>query len=98
MQAAGEPYDREKAFAEFKPVEGVKVLGHRIIHTHAKDAKVFPDVGRMEVPLGEGWIDWPKYVANLRSVGYDGYFAIEREVGENPVVDITKAIEYLRTL
>jgi hypothetical protein len=31
-------------------------------------------------------------------VGFDGYFAIEREVGENPVEDISKAIEYLRTL
>ncbi|NLF94295.1 MAG: sugar phosphate isomerase/epimerase [Oligosphaeraceae bacterium] len=98
MQQAGEPYDREKAFADFKPVEGVKVLGRHIIHTHAKDAKVFPDIGRKEVPLGEGWIDWPKYVENLRSVGYQGYFAIEREVGENPAADISKAIEYLRTL
>ncbi len=98
MQQAGQPYDREKAFAEFKPVEGVKVLGRHIIHTHAKDAKVFPDSGRREVPLGEGWIDWPKYVANLRSVGYQGYFAIEREVGENPAADISKAIDYLRTL
>ena len=98
MQQAGEPYDREKAFADFKPVEGVKILGKHIIHTHAKDAKVFPDIGRKEVPLGEGWIDWPKYVENLRSVGYKGYFAIEREVGENPAADIKKAIDYLRTL
>lgn len=98
MQQAGEPYDREKAFADFKPVGGVKILGKHIIHTHAKDAKVFPDIGRKEVPLGEGWIDWPKYVENLRSVGYKGYFAIEREVGENPAADIKKAIDYLRTL
>ncbi len=94
----GGVYDREKAFAEYKPVEGVKVFGKHIIHTHAKDAKVFPDIGRKEVPLGEGWIDWPKYVANLREVGYDGYYAIEREVGEDPVGDITRAIEFLRTL
>ena len=90
-------YDKEKTFAEYKPVEGVKVFGKNIIHTHAKDAKVFPE-GRREVPLGEGWIDWPLYVSYLREIGYDGYFAIEREVGENPKADITKAINYLKTL
>ncbi|HPY89834.1 MAG TPA: sugar phosphate isomerase/epimerase family protein [Lentisphaeria bacterium] len=94
----GGVYDREKAFAEYKPVEGVKVFGKHIIHTHAKDAKVFPDIGRKEVPLGEGWIDWPKYVGYLREIGYDGYYAIEREVGNDPVGDITRAIEFLRTL
>jgi len=50
------------------------------------------------VPFGTGWIDWPKYVENLKSVGYDGYFAIEREVGADPVGDITRAIEFLQTL
>ncbi len=94
----GGTYDREKAFAEYKPVEGVKVLGKHIIHTHAKDAKVIDNKTRMEVPLGTGWIDWPKYVENLKSVGYDGYFAIEREVGADPVGDITRAIEFLQTL
>ena len=92
-------YDRAKAFAEYKPVEGVKVLGKHIIHTHAKDAWVNPETNkRQEVPLGSGWIDWPQYVQNLKDVGYDGYFAIEREVGEDPVGDITRAIEYLKTL
>lgn len=97
MIADGGTYDKEKAFAEYQPMEGVKVLGKHIIHTHAKDAKVFPE-GRREVPLGEGWIDWPKYVGYLREVGFNGYFAIEREVGDNPKADITKAIRYLQTL
>ena len=80
-------------------MEGVKVLGKHIIHTHAKDAWVNPETNkRQEVPLGSGWIDWPQYVQNLKDVGYDGYFAIEREVGEDPVGDITRAIEYLKTL
>lgn len=98
IKDAGEEYDREKAFAEYQPIEGVKTLGKRIIHTHAKDAMVFPGNERKEVALGDGWIDWPKYVGYLREVGFDGYFAIEREVGENPVEDISRAIEYLRTL
>ncbi len=51
-----------------------------------------------EVPLGDGWVDWPRYVGYLRECGYDGYFAIEREVGANPQADIKKAVDFLRTL
>ena len=51
-----------------------------------------------EVPLGEGWVDWPRYVGYLRECGYTGYFAIEREVGENALADIKKAVDFLKTL
>ncbi len=94
----GRPYDKEQALAEFQPVEGAKLLAEYIVHTHAKDALVHPDGKRQEVPLGTGWIDWPKYVGYLQDAGFDGYFAIEREVGDDPVGDITKAVEFLRTL
>lgn len=98
MQLAGEAYDRERAFAEYKPVEGVGILGPYVVHTHAKDARVFADIGRREVPLGDGWVDWRKYVDLLKQYGYDGYFAIEREVGEDPVGDVTRAVEFLKSL
>ena len=50
------------------------------------------------MPLGEGWIDWPKYVAALREEGFDGYYAIEREVGADPVGVITRAVRFLQSL
>ncbi|MDH7570802.1 MAG: sugar phosphate isomerase/epimerase family protein, partial [Armatimonadota bacterium] len=84
----GVPYDRQKAWEEFEPVEGVKRLGKYIVHTHAKDALVHENGPRQEVPLGSGWIDWPYYVSLLRQQGYNGYFAIERETGADPVGDI----------
>jgi hypothetical protein len=98
MAQAGEPYDRERAFAEYQPTEGAKVLGPYVVHTHAKDALVDPEKGRREVPLGQGWVDWPRYIGLLREAGFDGYFAIEREVGEDPVGDITRAVEFLKSL
>jgi L-ribulose-5-phosphate 3-epimerase len=92
------PYDKEKALAEFKPVEGVKILGPYIVHTHAKDALVHENGKRQEVPLGEGWIDWPRYIELLKEVGYDGYFAIERETGADPVGDVQRAVDFLKSL
>ena len=92
------PYEKEKALREFMPVDGVKILGQYIVHTHAKDAIVEENGQPKEVPLGEGWIDWPRYVRLLREQGFEGYFAIERETGENPVEDIRKAVSFLRSL
>jgi len=91
-----EPYNREKWIEKFQPNEGAKALADVIVHTHAKDGIVHPDGQGEEVPLGEGWVDWPRYIANLVDSGYDGYFAIEREVGDNPEADIQKAVEFLQ--
>ncbi|HCU38272.1 MAG TPA: hypothetical protein DGT21_23480 [Armatimonadetes bacterium] len=97
-QDLGEPYDRLKWFEKFQPNEGALALADAIVHTHAKDAMVFEDGTRKEVPLGEGWVDWPRYTGYLVDSGYDGYFAIERETGEDPVGDIQRAVDFLRSL
>lgn len=90
------PYDKDRALAEFEPTEGVKRLGQYTAHTHAKDALVHPDGKRQEVPLGQGFVDWPRYLTLLKEAGYDGYLAIERETGEDPVGDIRRAASFLR--
>ncbi len=48
-----------------------------------------------EVPLGEGSVDFPKYLAALEDIGYRGYLTIEREVGADPAADILKAKNFL---
>lgn len=49
-----------------------------------------------EVPLGEGQVDWPAYLAALDSIGYRGFLTIEREVGDDPETDIRNAVLFLR--
>lgn len=44
-----------------------------------------------ETPLGEGKVDFSRYIAALQTVGFDGYLTIERETGEDPVADIVTA-------
>jgi len=48
-----------------------------------------------EVPLGKGGVDWKKYLAALRDIGYDGYLTIERECGNTPEKDISLALRFL---
>ena len=49
-----------------------------------------------EVPLGQGNVPFPAYLKALEDIGYRGFLTIEREVGEDPVKDITLAAEFLR--
>ncbi len=51
-----------------------------------------------EVPLGTGSVDYPKYVAALHEIGYRGFLTIEREVGDNPIADITTAVNFLKDI
>jgi L-ribulose-5-phosphate 3-epimerase len=48
-----------------------------------------------EVKLGDGSVNFPEYLKALKSIGYSGYLTIEREVGDNPEMDIRMAVEFL---
>ncbi|MFA6948372.1 MAG: sugar phosphate isomerase/epimerase, partial [Eubacteriales bacterium] len=49
-----------------------------------------------EVPLGEGGVDFDRYIAALADIGYKGYLTIEREVGADPAADIGMAVGFLK--
>ena len=51
-----------------------------------------------ELPLGQGAVDFPKYLKALEEIGYKGFLTIEREVGGNPAADIKLAADYLREI
>ncbi len=50
----------------------------------------------IETPLGQGQVDFPRYVKALEDIGYKGFFTIEREVGEDPEKDIREAVRFLQ--
>lgn len=52
--------------------------------------------GFAEVPLGQGQVDWDRYLEALHDIGYDGFLTIERETGENPEADIIMAVDFLK--
>ena len=63
----------------------------------AEDVPVV-DPSFLEVPLGEGDVPFPQYLAALREIGYKGFLTIEREVGGQPAKDIGDAVEFLKKL
>lgn len=50
----------------------------------------------IEMPLGQGHVDFDNYLKALEEVGYRGFLTIEREVGEDPSADIAMAADFLR--
>ena len=56
------------------------------------------DMGKkyLEVPLGQGGVDFDVYLPALHATGFDGFLTIEREVGANPEDDIRLAVGFLR--
>ncbi len=49
----------------------------------------------VELPLGEGDVNFTEYLKALDEIGYKGFLTIEREVGDDPVKDIQNAITFL---
>lgn len=70
-------------------------LDPEVVYGINKDVIVTDD-SFIEVPLGEGSVDWPNYLKALEDIGYNGFLTIEREVGDDPERDIRAAVEFLK--
>ena len=68
---------------------------------HGKDG-LYPTDGHHlgeEVPLVQGKVNYPAFIAKLKEVGYEGDITIEREIsGEQQKKDIVAAKEILDKL
>jgi len=67
-------------------VASVKILGEYIVHTHAKDKH--PVTGKPTV--GEGSVPWKEYLAALKEINYQGWYALEDESGDANVLESVK--------
>ncbi len=59
------------------------------------ESDMLQDSSYIELPLGQGDVDFPKYLKALEDIGYTGFLTIEREVGDNPTADIAMAVHFL---
>lgn len=88
-------------YGKGNPVDALEVFGEYVMGIHGKDGK-YPTDGHMlgeEVPLGEGKVNYPVFVAKLKEIGYAGDITIEREIsGEEQKKDILMAKNILEQL
>lgn len=83
------------------PVDALYTLGHLVRNVHVKDGVPPTNCYALgsEKALGEGVVDFPRFMKNLLSLGYDRFLTIEREIsGPQQKRDILKAKEYIEQL
>ena len=79
--------------------DGIKLLDIDPEILYSKIEKEIQDaVAFKETPLGEGNVNFKKYLSALESIGYNGYLTIERECGDNPQKDVETAVSFLNSI
>ncbi len=63
-----------------------------------EEAEMLGDTSFIELPLGEGDVDFKNYLKALNDIGFTGFLTIEREVGDDPAKDISMAVRFLKEL
>ena len=88
-------------YGKANPVDAIEILAPHVQGIHAKDG-LWPTNPRAlgkEVPIGRGKVDFPRIIARLKQLNYQGAVTIEREVsGPQQIEDVRAAIVYLAGL
>ena len=88
-------------YGKANPVDAIELLGPYVQGIHAKDGLWPTDPRKLgeEVPIGKGKVDFPRIIARLKQINYQGAVTIEREIsGPQQTADVRAAIRYLRRL
>jgi len=88
-------------YGKANPVDAIELLAPYVQGIHAKDG-LWPtnpkELGK-EVPIGTGKVDFPRIIARLKQLHYQGAVTIEREIsGPQQIEDVRAAIAYLQKL
>jgi sugar phosphate isomerase/epimerase len=83
------------------PLDALDVIGPYVKNTHAKDG-LYPtgtrELGK-EVAIPHGKVDFPKIIARLKALNYQGPITIEREIsGPEQMEDVKRERDYLKKL
>ena len=87
-----------------KPIEALEIVGEYVRSIHCKDGRWSDRPGETwgeEVPLGEGDVDFNRFLLTLIHLGYEGPLTIEREIPSDPdrqKAEIGSAIRLLEGL
>src|SRR5213080_10133 len=88
-------------YGKANPVDAIEILAPHVQGIHAKHG-LWPTGPRKlgeEVPIGKGKVDFPRIIARLKQLNYQGAVTIEREVsGPQQIEDVRAAKAYLEGL
>ena len=88
-------------YGKANPIDALGIFGDYVKCVHAKDGCYPDDPMRtgQQVRVGDGQVDFPRFLKRLEEIGYSGELIIEREIkGEKQIEDIVYTIDYLQNL
>jgi sugar phosphate isomerase/epimerase len=86
------------------PIDALRSLSKHVVSVHCKDGdwppRNQPNALGTEKPLGRGSVDFPRFIATLKEVGYSGMLSLEREEldQQQRAADIRSGITLLKQL
>jgi sugar phosphate isomerase/epimerase len=82
------------------PIEALRALGPWLKQCHIKDARKTnaPGTWGDEVAAGDGEVDWKAFFRTLEELQFAGNLSIEREAGNQRVIDIRAARQLVQSL
>ena len=80
------------------PVRLFRDLYRHVGYIRARDAQKDVDGGGIEMPLGDGSVDWTELLPTLEEAEYSGWFCIERTGGDQRDEDVRSAVQRIRQL
>ena len=83
----------------FSAQDATRLLREHTMYVRAKDGVRDLAQGRgLEVALGRGSVDFPELIGLLEENEYRGYFAVARDNADDPVSEMSMAVEFLRNI
>ena len=84
---------------DFSPEQAISELCRDVAQVRARDAARDLSRGRgVEVPLGQGAVDFEMILGKLEQISYRGYVTVDRQEASDPETDVGNAVAYLRQL
>lgn len=81
-----------------KPVSLFRDLYQSFGYIRARDGQKDVDGGGLEVPLGDGSVDWQELIPTLVDANFSGWFCIERTGGDQRDEDVRSAVQSIRKM
>lgn len=77
------------AFQGYDGIAELTELGERVVQIHMKEIRA---------EMGKGKLDFPRIMAAIRAIGFDGYLVLETDPGDDPAGNAARNLAFLRGL
>jgi sugar phosphate isomerase/epimerase len=78
------------------PVRWIERLGGRLPLLHVKDMGIVEPMQQVDLPVGDGNLDWDRILAAARTAGVEWYVIEQDNPGGDPVECVARSIRFLR--